>query len=127
MSMIVLSLGISLAFASGIAWADTIIMGSESWTNMPVSISSALGTNQPYWDNVSGDGTNMNGGFVLTGTCGVSGDCNTNYGPLQYLSQNNGVGQPDAPTDITLVHTGTSGRHLACEFYPRYVHHLRLL
>jgi hypothetical protein len=104
----VLGLAGFFALAAGIASADTVIMGSESWTNMPVSISGDLGTNQPYWDNVSGDGTNMNGGFLLTGTCGVSGDCNSNYGPLQYLSQNNGVGQPDAPTDITLAHTGTA-------------------
>ncbi len=97
-----------LAFAGGIASADSIILGSESWASMPASIGSSLGTNQPYWDNVSGDGPNMNGGFVLTGTCGVSGDCNTNYGPLQYVSQNNGSGQPDAPTNITLSHTGTA-------------------
>ena len=108
MAIGLLSLAILLALAPGIASADSIILGGESWATMPTSLSSSLGTNQPYWDNISGDGPNMNGGFVLTGTCGVSGDCNTNYGPLQYLSQNNGSGQPDAPTDITLAHTGTA-------------------
>ncbi|HEY1755609.1 MAG TPA: PEP-CTERM sorting domain-containing protein [Bryobacteraceae bacterium] len=99
----VLTLAGFFALTSVVAWGDSVVLGSASWVNMPTSISAALGTNVPYWDNVSGDGPDMNAGFFLTGTCGVPGDCDTNYNPLQYLSQGNGVGMPDDPTSISLV------------------------
>jgi hypothetical protein len=86
---------------------------------MPASISSpgpgvscGLTTNcgyigmGPYWDNLSGDGPQMNVGYFLTGSGGFSGD--TDYDPLGYLSQNNGVGSPDQPTNISLSHAPTS-------------------
>src|SRR5271170_1034910 len=110
-----------VALASGLAWADAIVLSSgESLVNMPASISNpgpgtncgvtgnasgncgTLGTG-PYWDNLSGDGNQLNGGYFLTGTGGFGGG--TNYMPGQYLSQSNGSGQADQPTDITLDHT----------------------
>jgi len=109
-----------LALASGLALGDSIVLtDGAAWASMPSIISNpgpgtgcgvtsncgTLGTG-PYWDNLSSDGPKMNVGFFLTGSCGVSGDCNTDYDPLQYLSQNNGTGQPNAPTDISLQASG---------------------
>jgi hypothetical protein len=103
----VLSLAGFLSLTAGVAWGDAVVLGSDSWTNMPSSISAALGSNVPYWDNVSGDGPDMNVGFFLTGTCGIAGDCNTDYNPLQYLSQSNGSGAPNNPTSISLVRSAS--------------------
>jgi hypothetical protein len=117
----VLSLASFLALASGIALGDSIVLTDGAvFANMPLSISNpgpgtgcgatsncgTLGTG-PYWDNLSSEGPKMNVGFFLTGSCGISGDCNTDYDPLQYLSQNNGTGQPNAPTDISLQASGS--------------------
>jgi hypothetical protein len=118
-----LSLAICLAVASGIALADTIVVGSGSLANVPGNISSpvigvtncgvttnptgncgALGMG-PYWDNISGDGNQMNVGYILTGGCGISADCPTNYQPLQYLS---GAGTPNSPASLSLISTSTA-------------------
>jgi hypothetical protein len=48
----------------------------------------------------------MNVGYLLTGTGGFSGD--TDYDPLDYVSQNNGAGAPDAPTEISLLNTSST-------------------
>jgi hypothetical protein len=108
----VLSLAGVLALASGIALGDTILLGSNqsmvtvsglggvcgSLTAAPIGAPSqcgALGTG-PYWDNDSTDGVRRNIGYFL----GNSVD--------QYLSQNNGLGNPDTPSSITLVHSSVT-------------------
>ena len=115
-----------LVLASSSGWGDTIVLGSGSLANVPTSISNPsvgvtgcgitvqcgyLGTG-PYWDNLSGDGTapnnQMNVGYILTGTCSVTADCPTDYDPLQYLSQNNGAGNPNSPSSISLLNTSSS-------------------
>jgi len=119
-----LSLGVALTLASGMMWADTIVLGSNTLVNMPASISnpgpgtgcggasgSALGSASsqcgylgtgPYWDNDSGTGKQLNIGYFLTGTGGYAGD--TNYAPAQYLSG----GAGGAPTSISLDYSGGS-------------------
>jgi hypothetical protein len=98
------------------AWADAIVLGGDSFVNVPSSINNGAGCGVttscgslglgPYWDNISGDGTALNVGNFLTGTGGFTG--NLNYNPYQYLSQNNGVGTADAPTAISLFHDSNS-------------------
>jgi hypothetical protein len=108
----VLSLAGFFALASGVTFGDSILLGSNQslvnvWglggmcgsltgaaSNAP-SQCGALGTG-PYWDNDSTDGVRQNIGYFLGGS--VS----------QYLSQNNGAGNPDAPSIITLVHSSNA-------------------
>lgn len=132
----VLSLASFLVLASSSGWGDTIVLGSGSLANVPTSISNPsvgvtgcgitvqcgyLGTG-PYWDNLSGDGTapnnQMNVGYILTGTCSVTADCPTDYDPLQYLSQNNGAGNPNSPSSISLLNTSSSPRSPYWKFSP---------
>jgi hypothetical protein len=111
----VLNLGALLVFVSGMAWADAIVLDGASMVNVPSSIGDSMGCGitancgtmgGPYWDNISGDGTAMNIGNFLTGTGGFSGD--PNMAPYQYLSQDNGLDNPDAPTNIALLQNSSN-------------------
>lgn len=88
------------------AWGDAVNPNGPDWTNMPGDLAASLGTNTPYWDNLSGDGPQSSVGFFLTGTGDFTGDAD--YNPLQYLAQNNGAGNPDAPTSIGILRTTSS-------------------
>jgi hypothetical protein len=55
----------------------------------------------PYWDNLSGDGPQMNAGYFLTATGAFTGDAD--YDPTEFLA---GSGSPDDPTSIILDNTG---------------------
>jgi hypothetical protein len=84
----------------GIALADTVVEngGAPIFTNMPSNLSAGLNSGVPYWDNNSGDGSQKNVGYFLTGSGGFSGG--TNYNPQGYLSQ---PGNPDQPSSFNLV------------------------
>ncbi|HEY4361693.1 MAG TPA: PEP-CTERM sorting domain-containing protein [Bryobacteraceae bacterium] len=96
----------AMALLSGLAMGDTIAEngGSPTFTNVPANIPGAQGTGIPYWDNVSGDGTNKNIGDFLTASGGFTGG--TDYQPNQYLAA--ASGSPDVPASFNLVHTTNS-------------------
>ena len=133
-----LSLASFLVLASSSGWADAIVLGSDTLTTMPASITNPgpgsgcgtagaspgsassqcgyLGTG-PYWDNDSGKGAaGGNIGFFLTGSGVFTGDPNDD--PIQYLAQNNGAGVANAPTSISLDHTASSASVVLLEGDP---------
>lgn len=111
--------------AGGAARADSLLLsGSDTWASMPDfnGLVSAMMSGAPYWDNASPlDGFEMSAGFFLTGSGGfvsgggtfysdlgvLSGSSSTDYGPLAYVSQDNGLGNPDAPTDLSFDLSGS--------------------
>jgi hypothetical protein len=101
-----LLVGATLAVAGGFAFGDTVYEngGPSAFTNMPANLASLTpDSGTPYWNNDSGDGSQKNIGYFLTGTGGFSGG--TDYNPQGYLSQ---PGTPDMPANFDLARTTNS-------------------